>query len=321
MTQALRFHETGGPDVFRWEEVEVPAPGDGEVRIRHAALGFNSLDADQRAGRMAPSSFPCITGIEGAGTVEAVGSGVDGWREGDRVAYPLSFGAYAETRLVKATALVALPNDITETQAAAVLTKGLTVYQLFVRMSRLARGDTILFHAAAGGVGLLACRWAAQIGVRLIGTVGSDDKATIIKTNGAAEAIVYTREDTAARVREITGGDGVAAVFDSVGKDTIDSSIAALGTYGTLVRFGDTSGEVVTSSKSLPVSTFFAKASVMTLMRHPNDYRAALDAVWSMTRDGTLRADEAATFALQDAGAAHTLFETRRNIGPIVFTV
>ncbi len=318
MTKALVLHQAGPPENFAWEDVDVGDPGAGEVRLRHTAIGFNSLDCEYRNGAIPLASTPAIIGGEGAGVVEALGDGVTSVAVGDRVAYALSRGAYAEMRIVPAEVLVPIPDGVSDHAAAALTTKGLTVYQLFRRAHALKSGQTILFHAAAGGVGLIACQWARHLGATLIGTVGSEEKTAAVLANGAAHAIVYTRDDVAARVAEISAGRGCDAVFDGVGKDTIEASLKSLATFGTLARFGDISGDVTTKLAELPVSTYLFKTSIMTLLRDPNDYRAAAKAVFDLAASGALDFSAAQTFALKDAAEAHRTLEARRNIGPIV---
>jgi NADPH:quinone reductase len=217
MPHAIRIHATGGPDVLRWEPVDVGDPGPGEARVRHVAIGLNYIDTYHRSG-LYPIPLPSGIGVEAAGVVEAVGHDVIEVAPGDRVAYCGGFpGAYAEVRLMPAALLVRLPEGVSERVAAALMLKGLTVQYLFRQTRRLERGETILFHAAAGGVGLIACQWARALGVKMIGTVGSDDKAALARAHGCAHTIVYTRESFVDRVREITHGEGVPVVYDGVG--------------------------------------------------------------------------------------------------------
>lgn len=318
MTKALVLHESGPPENMLWEDVDVGDPGPGEVRLRHTAIGFNSLDCDYRSGAIPLKTPPIIVGGEGAGIVEAVGEGVETVAVGDRVAYALARGAYAQERIIATEVLVPIPDGLTDRAAAALTTKGLTVYQLFHRAHALKAGQTILFQAAAGGVGLIACQWARHIGAALIGAVGAEEKTAAVLDNGAAHAIVYTSDDVAERVREITGGRGCDAVFDAVGKDTIEASVKSLATFGTLVRYGDISGDVSSKLADLPVSTYLFKMSIMTLLRQPGEYQAAAAAVFDLAASGALDFSSPQTFALKDAAQAHRTLEARRNIGPIV---
>src|SRR6266550_1657669 len=245
MSYAIRVHAVGGPDVMVYEEVAVGNHGPGEARVRHTAIGINFIDTYHRSGIYA---LPLPTGIgsEAAGVVEAVGSGVDWVKPGDRVAYSGGApGAYATERVMSADRLVKLPDGIDDRTAATLMLKGFTVQYLFRQVFPLKGGETILFHAAAGGVGLIACQWARALGVTMIGTVSTDEKAEIAKAHGCAHTIVTSREDIAKRVREITGGKGVPVVYDSVGKDTLMASLDSLQVRGTLVSNGTTSGPVV----------------------------------------------------------------------------
>ena len=244
MPHAIRIHANGGPDVLRWEEVAVGDPGPGEARVRHTAVGVNYIDTYHRSG-LYKLPLPSGLGAEAAGVVEAVGSGVDWVKPGDRVAYcggPL--GAYSEARVMPADRLVKLPEGISEASAATLMLKGLTVQYLFRQTRKLEAGDTILFHAAAGGVGLIACQWARALGVTMIGTVGSDEKAALAKANGCTHTIVYTRENFVERVKALTGGKGVPVVYDGIGKDTFPASLDCLSPRGLWVSYGNASGAV-----------------------------------------------------------------------------
>ncbi|ACL72697.1 Alcohol dehydrogenase zinc-binding domain protein [Thioalkalivibrio sulfidiphilus HL-EbGr7] len=239
MTHAIRIHETGGPEVMRWESIEVGEPGPGEVRLRQTAVGLNFIDVYFRTGLYPLPSLPGGLGMEAAGVVEDVGEGVTTLKEGDRVAYATPPpGAYAEARIMPAARLVKLPDNIEERTAAAMMLRGMTAHYLLRRIHRVEPGDTVLIHAAAGGVGLIACQWARRLGATVIGTVGTDAKAEIARAHGCDHPIVYTREDFVARVREITGGKGVDAVYDSVGKETFMGSLDCLRPLGMMVTFG-----------------------------------------------------------------------------------
>src|SRR3981189_2344604 len=244
MTHAIRFHKTGGPEVLTWEEVQVGKPGPGEARIRHTAVGLNFVDIYIRSGAY-PSQLPSGRGGEAGGVVEEVGAGVTDLKPGDRVAYGAApIGAYAEARLIPAERLLKLPDSIDDKTAAAVMTKGLTTQYLIRQTYRVKSGDTILLHAAAGGVGLILSQWAKHLGATVIGTVGSDEKAKLAKAHGCAHTIVYTREDFVKRVDEITGGAKVPVVYDSVGKDTFLKSLDCLAPLGVAALFGASSGNV-----------------------------------------------------------------------------
>ena len=241
MTQALVVHEYGGPEVLTWEEVPVAEPGPGQVLLRHAAVGLNLADTYRRRG-VYPLKLPVIVGSEGAGTVAAVGPDVDGLAVGDRVAYAGPLGSYAEERLIPADKVVRLPNGIDDRRAAAMMLKGLTVHYLLHWTYPVKAGDTVVIHAAAGGVGLIFCQWARHLGATVIGTVGSDEKAELAAAHGCDHPIVYTRENFADRVLEITGGEGAHAVYDSIGADTFLDSIRCTRPRGVVAGFGQASG-------------------------------------------------------------------------------
>src|SRR5436190_2748875 len=244
MPKAIRLHQTGGPEVLRWEEVEVGEPGEGQARVRHTAIGVNFIDTYHRSG-LYPLPLPTGLGSEGAGVVEAVGPGVTHVRPGDRVAYAGGPpGSYAEARVMPADRLLVLPEGVSDRQAAAMMLKGMTVQYLIRRTYKVQPGDAVLFHAAAGGVGLIACQWLKALGATVIGTVGSDEKAELARAHGCDHAVVYTREDFPKRVRELTGGRGVPVVYDSVGRDTFAGSLDCLRPLGLLVSFGNASGPV-----------------------------------------------------------------------------
>jgi len=244
MGKAFRIYQTGGPEVMRWEDVEVGAPGPGQVRLRHAAVGLNFRDILIRTGAHAVKSFPSGIGIESAGVIDALGPGVTGLAVGQRVACVAGpDGAYAEARLAPAARVVPLPEDIDERTAASMMIRGMTARYLLRETYAVRPGDTILIHAAAGGVGLIVCQWAKYLGATVIGTVGSRDKADVARAHGCDHPIIYTEEDFGKRVRAITGGTGVPVVYDSVGKATFEGSLACLRPRGLLVSFGEASGD------------------------------------------------------------------------------
>ena len=256
MTHAIRIHKTGGPEVMSWEEVSVGAPGPGEARVKHAAVGLNFIDTYHRTG-LYPLPLPSGLGLEGAGTVAAVGEGVTSLKPGDRVAYaggPL--GAYAEERLIPADRLLKLPDSIDFRTGAAMMLQGLTAAYLLRRTYPVKAGDTILIHAAAGGVGLIACQWAKALGATVIGTVSTEAKADLARAHGCDHPILYTRENFAQRVREITGGEGVPVVYDGIGKDTFAGSLDSLRPLGLMVSFGNASGPVGCIAARDPTFTF-----------------------------------------------------------------
>ena len=260
MSKAIRIHQIGGPEAMQWEDVEVGAPGPGEIRIRHEAVGLNYIDVYFRTGLYPAPSLPFSPGMEGAGVVDAVGEGVDSLSVGDRVAYASPpVGAYAEERLMPAEKVVRIPPGVDSTQAAAMMLQGMTVEYLLRRTCPVQSGDTILFHAAAGGVGLIACQWAKHLGATVIGTVGNDEKAELAHAHGCDHPIVYTRENFAERVRELTDGVGVPVVYDAVGRDTFEGSLDCLRPRGMLVSFGQSSGKIdpfdvgILSAKGIPL--------------------------------------------------------------------
>ena len=242
MTKAIRIHEHGGPEVLQWEDMDIGAPGDGEVRIRHTAVGLNFIDCYQRSG-LYPMDLPLTLGTEAAGVIEAVGLGVEGFAVGQRVAYAGGqMGSYAEERIMNAGVLVPMPDGIEDQTAAAMMLKGMTAHMLLVKCYPVSAGDTILVHAAAGGVGTILCQWAKHLGATVIGTVGSDAKAEIAKAHGCDHAINYSTENFVERVREITGDAGVPVVYDSVGKDTFEGSLDCTSKFGYVISFGNASG-------------------------------------------------------------------------------
>ncbi len=323
MARAIRIHRTGGPEVLQWEEVEVGAPGPGEIRLKQAAVGLNFIDVYHRTGAY-PMALPFIPGMEGAGTVEAVGPGVSGLKLGDRVAYAMSIGAYAEMRLIAADRVVKVPDAIPDRTAAAMMLQGMTARYLIRDIYKVGPGDTILIHAAAGGVGLMVCQWAAALGATVIGTVSSDQKAALAKANGCHHPIVYTREDFVARVMEITGGRKLPVVYDSVGKDTWLKSLDCLRPRGILVLFGASSGPVPPMDLSLlsqkgsllitrpTLGTFIATRAL--LEENAGDLFAAV-------ASGKVKVHVNQTYALKDAAQAHRDLEARKTTGSTVLTV
>ena len=243
MVKAVRIHQFGGPEVMSYEDVDLGDPGPGEVRIRHTAIGVNYIDTYFRSG-MYPATPPFVLGNEGAGEVVAVGDGVANLKRGDRVAYVITLGSYAEERIAPAKSVVKIPDGIPDETAAAMMLKGMTSQYLLHRTYKVKKGDTILFHAAAGGVGLIACRWAKHLGATVIGTVGSEEKAKLAKANGCDHVILYREEDFAARVKEITGGALCDVVYDGVGKATFPGSLDCLKSFGMFVSFGSASGPI-----------------------------------------------------------------------------
>ena len=318
MPHAIRVHKTGGPEVLQWEEVAVGDPGPAEARVRQTAIGLNYIDTYQRSG-LYKLALPSGLGGEGAGVVEAVGAGVTDIKVGDRVAYcggpP---GAYAEIRVMPADRLVKLPDGVSERTAATLMLKGLTVQYLLRQTFPLKGGETILFHAAAGGVGSIACQWTRALGVTMIGTVGSDEKAAIAKANGCAHTIVYTRENFVERVKEITGGKGVPVVYDAVGKDTFPASLDCLSTRGMFVSFGNSSGPIAAFDILLLSQKGSLYATRPTLVTYTAT-RAALLAMaaemFGLVTAGKIVSEARQTYALKDAAQAHRDLEARKTTG------
>jgi NADPH2:quinone reductase len=321
MTSAIRIHETGGPEVLRWEAVEVGPPGAGEVRVRHHAVGLNFIDIYHRSG-LYPVPLPSGLGQEGAGVVEAVGPGVTEVAVGDRVAYaggPL--GAYAEVRNIPADCLVRLPEAIGFEQGAAMMLQGLTAQYLLRRTYRVQSGDTILIHAAAGGVGLIVCQWAKALGATVIGTVGSEAKAELARAHGCDHPLIYTREDFAQRVRELTGGQGVAVVYDSIGKDTFMGSLACLRPLGLMVSFGNASGPVPPVDIGLLArmgSLFLTRPTLFTYAAGRRDLEAMAAELFEVVEKGRVRIEVNQRYPLSEAARAHRDLEARQTSGSSV---
>jgi len=320
MTQAIRFHETGGPEVLKFERVEVGDPGPGQVRIRHTAIAVNFIDVYFRTGRY-PSALPAGLGSDAVGVVEAVGPGVSFLTPGDRVGYLLGpLGAYSQARVMPAEVLIKLPDGISDRSAATLIMKGLTAQYLFRQVYPLKAGDTILYHAAAGGVGLIACQWARALGVTMIGTVGSDEKAEVAKAHGCTHVINYKRENFVERVKEITGGKGVPVVYDSVGKDTLMGSLDCLQKRGTLVSNGTSSGPVVIDTTLLAMkgSLWVTRpAMVDYALPRPNMLKMA-DELFDLVLKGQIVSEPKQSFALAEAADAHRALESRQTVGATI---
>jgi NADPH2:quinone reductase len=318
MAQAIRLHRTGGPEVLTLETLEVGKPGKGEARVRNTAIGVNFIDTYQRSG-LYPLQLPSGLGTEAAGVVEAVGEGVDWLQAGDRVASCTGpVGAYSSERIVPADKLVKLPDGIDDRTAAAMMLKGLTVQYLFRQTYPLQAGQTILFHAAAGGVGLIACQWAKALGVTMIGTVGSDAKAELARQYGCAHTIVYTRENFVDRVKEITNGKGVPVVYDSIGKDTFPASLDCLSPRGMFVSFGSSSGPIPAFNILMLSQKGSLYATRPTLFNYASS-REALTGMagelFDLVKAGRIKPDARQTFPLRDAAEAHRALESRRTTG------
>src|SRR4051812_22844807 len=322
MSKGFRFYQHGGPDVLRFEDVEIGAPGPGEVRLRNTAVAVNYRDVLVRSGIHAVKSFPSGIGLESAGLIDAVGPDVSGVAVGDRVSCVAGpDGAYAELRLVPAARVVPLPDGIDERTAAAMMVRGMTARYLLHETYRVQAGDTILIHAVAGGVGLIVCQWAKHLGATVIGTVGSDDKAEIARAHGCDHPIVYSKEDFAERVRAITGGEGVAVVYDSVGKTTFEGSLACVRRRGVLASFGEASGD----PEPVPPRRLGQLGSIY--LTHPSlpDYTATREQLlqtatdlFAMVEAGKIHIEISATFPLREAPRAHAAIESRQSVGATV---
>jgi len=324
MTHAIRFHKTGGPEVLVWEEVQLGKPGQGEARVRHTAIGLNYVETYFRSG-LYPAPLPSGLGTEAAGVVEEVGPGVTDVKPGDRVAYaggPL--GAYSEERIMPADRLVPIPAGITDQQAAAMMLKGMTAWYLIRRTHPVQRGETILIHAAAGGVGLIVCQWAKHLGATVIGTVGSDEKAELVKKNGCDHPIVYRREDFVAKVAELTAGRKLPVVYDSVGKDTFYKSLDCLAPLGLMVSFGQSSGAIgpvdigILAAKG---SLFLTRPTLNTYTAAREDLLTAARELFAVVESGAVKITINQTYPLREAARAHRDLEGRRTTGQTVLTV
>ncbi|WP_417691579.1 quinone oxidoreductase family protein [Roseibium sp.] len=322
MVYAIRIHETGGPEVMKWEEVEVAAPGAGEIRIRHTAVGLNYIDTYFRSGLYpSPSGMPLILGNEGAGEVVAAGEGVANLSVGDRVAYAGPIGSYAEERVIAADRVVKIPDGIDDKTAAAMMLKGMTAQYLLRQTFQVGPGTTLLFHAAAGGVGLIAGQWAAYLGATVIGTVGSDEKAELAKANGYAHVINYRTENFVERVAEITKGRGCDVVYDSVGKDTYPGSLDCLKPLGLWATFGQSSGPItdfnlgILSQKG---SLFTTRPTLFSYIATPEALASTAGDLFDVVAKGIVKIQIHQEYKLQDAAQAHTDLQARKTSGTTV---
>jgi len=321
MAKAIRIHKHGGPEVLQYEDVAVGEPGPGQARIRQTAIGLNFIDTYHRSG-LYQLQMPSGIGSEGAGIVEAVGPGVTWVKAGDRVAYAGGPpGAYAEVRLVPADRLVKVPEGISDQTAAAMMLKGLTTQYLIRSTYRVQPGQTVLFHAAAGGVGLIACQWLKALGVSVIGTVGSEEKAKLAKAHGCEHTIIYTKENFAERVSQITGGKKVPVVYDSVGKDTFMGSLDCLQPRGMLVIFGNGSGPVAAFDLNLLAakgSLYVTRPTLVTYTAKREDLEAMAAELFDVVRSGKVKIEVNQTYALKDAAQAHRDLAGRKTTGSTV---
>jgi NADPH:quinone reductase len=322
MPKAILIHETGGAEVLRFEQYDPGTPGPGEALVRHEAVGVNFIDIYHRTGLYPLPRLPAVIGMEGAGIVEAIGKRVSEVSVGDRVAYAgLPPGAYAEVRVIPAHRLVVLPQNISMRQAAGMMLRGMTARYLLHGCHRVKPGDTILIHAAAGGVGILVCQWAKHLGATVIGTVGSQEKAAIARSNGCDHPILYREQDFTSRVKEITEGRGVDVVYDSVGRETFMKSLDCLRPLGTMVSFGQSSGTVppfdlgILSAKG---SLFLTRPSLMTYTARREDLLAHAGDLFEVVESGTVKVQISTTYPLADAASAHSDIESRRTTGSTI---
>ena len=324
MQNAIRFHSVGGPEVLRWEQVEVGDPGPGEARVQHVAVGLNFADTYFRTG-MYPAKLPSGIGMEGSGVVEAVGPGVVNVKAGDRVAYTGSpLGAYSTARVMPAAPLMRLPEEISFETSAAMMMRGLTSAYLMRRIYPWKAGDTFLMHAAAGGVGLIVCQWAKLLGLNVIGTVSSDAKAEVARAHGCDHVINYRRENFAQRVREITGGAGVPVVIDSVGKDTFAGSLDSLKRRGLLVGVGTASGPfppIDALQLAMKGSLFFTRPALADYIADPAERAELAGELFGHVAAGRIRIEINQHYALRDAAQAHRDLESRKTTGSSIFVI
>jgi len=322
MAHAIRFHKTGGPEVLQWEEVTVSDPGPGEVRVANKAIGLNYIDTYHRSG-LYPVQMPSGIGLEAAGVIEAVGQGVTEFKAGDRVAYcNATLGAYSEVKIHQAERLVKVPEGVSFEQAASAMLQGLTVWYLLRRLLKTPQpGETVVWHAAAGGVGLIACQWAKALGVNVIGTVSSEEKAELAREHGCAHTIVYTKEDVVARVKEITGGKLCPVVYDGVGKDTFLKSLDCLQPRGLLALFGNASGPVDALNTGLLAakgSLYVTRPTLMSYVGKRDDLVAAARELFDHITAGRIKVGARQKYPLKDAAQAHRDLEGRKTTGSTV---
>ncbi len=321
MSYAIRVQKAGGPEVLEYTQVETPAPGPGEVLIRQSAIGVNYIDIYQRTGLYAVPT-PYTPGQEGAGVIEAVGTGVTKFKTGDRVAVASPpMGAYAEYRVINAGRAVKLPDDVSDEQAAAAMVKGMTAEYLLNRTYKVKSGETILFHAIAGGVGLIACQWAKALGAIVIGTAGSAEKCALAKEYGCDHVINYREENFVERVRDITDGKGVPVAYDSVGKDTFMASLDCLQPRGLMVSFGNSSGPVESlapGTLSSKGSLYLTRPSLWHYTADESEYEASANALFNMIEAGKIKINASERYALKNAAQAHMDLESRKTAGSII---
>ena len=321
MSKAIRIHKLGGPDILRWEDVDIAKPGPGQALIRQTAAGLNFIDIYFRTGLYPLASLPAILGMEGAGVVEAVGEGVSDISVGDRVAYCMAIGGYAEHRLVQARLLIRIPDAISDRQGAAMMLKGCTAQYLLRRTYPVRPGDTILFHASAGGVGLIACQWAKHLGATVIGTVSSPEKAALARAHGCEYIVNYKTEKFVERVKEITGGTGVPVVYDSVGKDTFMGSLDCLKPRGLMVSFGQSSGAIppfVPGVLATKGSLYLTRPTLATYTGTREELVATTNELFEVVQKGVVEIEANQTYPLKEVAQAHRDLEARKTTGSTV---
>ena len=323
MPHAIQVHRTGGPKVLSWQEVEIPKPEAGQVLVSQSAIGLNFIDVYHRSG-LYKQPLPFTPGVEGAGTVEAVGEGVEGFKTGDRVAYAGPIGGYAEQRVIDSDRLVKLPDDISFEQAAAMMLQGMTARMLLRAVFPVEKGDTILIHAAAGGVGLILCQWANALGATVIGTVSNEEKAQLARDHGCHHPILYTKQDFAAEVAKITAGQKLPVVYDSVGKVTFAKSLDCLRPRGLMVSFGNSSGPVKPFPPALLAqkgSLFLTRPTLYHYIASRRELEQSASELFDVVRSGKVKIEVKQSFALKDAAEAHRALEARETKGSTILTV
>ncbi len=319
MSKAVVMHETGAPEVFKWEDNDLASPGEGEVRLRQTAVGLNFIDTHLRDGSYPLGSLPAILGFEAAGVVEALGDGVSEVAVGDRAGYCLTLGAYAQERNIAAADLVPIPEGVSDEEAAAGLLKGMTAQYLLRQTYRVKAGDTVLIHAAAGGVGTLACQWAKHLGATVIGTVGSAEKAASATAHGCDHAINYSTEDFAERVQEITDGKGVQAVYESIGVKTFLQSLSVLAPHATLALFGHASGPVPEEYfAKIPMDRYYMRTTLQSYTATREDRLAVSKDFFDVVAQGAVKIEIGQTVPLKDVGQAHAALEGRKTTGQTI---
>jgi NADPH2:quinone reductase len=324
MTKAIRIHETGGAEVLRWENIDLGDPGKGQVRLRQVACGLNYIDVYGRTGLYPVGDLPAVLGMEAVGIVEAIGEGVSSVSNGDRVAYPMQLGAYAEARLISAEHLVRIPDTISDETAAAMMLKGLTAHYLLFRTYPVQAGDTILVYAAAGGVGLILCQWASLLGATVIGCVGSEEKASLAKANGCHHTILYRDENIAESVKELTDGVGVAAAYDSIGKATFESSLNALKPFGVLATYGNASGPVEPFSPSILApkgSLYVTRPTLASHIATRNLLDEGANRLIDVVANDKVSIHVNQNLPLSECAEAHRALEARDTTGSTVLSV